>query len=56
MGQREPSRLEIDRNLLEVRPFGEEWLGAFASFHCGDEDLDDFIRSYLLAQATEKSV
>lgn len=45
MGQREPSRLEIDRNLLEVRPFGEEWLGALASFHCGDEDLDDFIRS-----------
>ena len=45
MGQTGPSRVEIDRSLLEVRPFGEEWLGAFECFCCGDDDLDDFIRS-----------
>lgn len=45
MGQTGPSRVEIDRTLLEVRPFGEDWLGSFESFRCGDDDLDDFIRS-----------
>ena len=40
-----PSRVGIDPTLLEIRPFGEDSISAFAAFSCGDEDLDDFIRS-----------
>jgi len=45
MGPAQPSRVGIDQSLLEIRPFTEESISAFASFSCGDEDLDDFIRS-----------
>lgn len=45
MGQAGPSRAGIDRSLLEISSFGEESIGAFATFSCGDDDLDDFIRT-----------
>jgi len=45
MGPTQPSRVGIDQSLLEIRPFEEDSISAFAAFSCGDDDLDDFIRS-----------
>ncbi|HTA91444.1 MAG TPA: GNAT family N-acetyltransferase [Polyangiaceae bacterium] len=45
MGQAGPIRADIDRSLLEIRPFGGDSVSTFATFTCGDDDLDDFIRT-----------
>jgi len=45
MGPSGPSRVDIDLSLLEIRSFEEDSGSDFAAFTCGDDDLDDFIRT-----------
>jgi ribosomal protein S18 acetylase RimI-like enzyme len=39
------SRPKIDSDRLEIRPLDEAYLASTEKFSCGDEDLDDFLRT-----------